>query len=114
MTFVEVLKNEYITNDGPQIEIVLGADIAKQTVFAERPYYIPAPPPVATATGDEFSDMILVPKKKPQATAESGSTGSLPSTSTLRTPESSLPSDETASPQVIVVPPQPNASGVQA
>jgi hypothetical protein len=93
MTFVEVMKNEYVTNDGPKIEIVLGSDIAKQTVFAERPYYIPAPPHTNTATGDDFSEMILTPKKKPQTPIQSGTTTNLPNIPPLPTTESSVSPD---------------------
>ncbi len=113
MTFVEVMKNEYITNDGPQIEIVLGADIAKQTVFAERPYYIPAPPPQPTSTGDVFSDMILTPKRKPQTPPQSGSSGGTLSMPTPPTSESPLPVNETQNIPTTPLTPQGDTPNIQ-
>lgn len=46
---VIVPHNEYVTNDGPKIEIVLGDDIESHFPFVTPVYYIPAPPPTSTS-----------------------------------------------------------------
>jgi LCP family protein required for cell wall assembly len=46
-----VIHNEYITTDGPRIEIVVGNDIGSYFTFAKPAYYLPYLAPPVTGTG---------------------------------------------------------------
>ena len=48
-----VLRNEYVTTEGPRIEIVVGNDIGSYFTFAKPAYYLPYLPP--SSTGSEES-----------------------------------------------------------
>jgi len=45
LPYTIVPHNEYITDDGPKIEIVLGDDMDSFFPFVTPTYYLPAPPP---------------------------------------------------------------------
>lgn len=50
LPYITVQHNEYVTDDGPKIEIVLGDDMEEYFPFVTPTYYIPAPPPSASGT----------------------------------------------------------------
>jgi LCP family protein required for cell wall assembly len=52
LPYLTVTHNEYITDDGPKIEIVLGDDMENYFPFVTPIYYIPAPPPSTTPSGE--------------------------------------------------------------
>lgn len=55
-----VMRNEYITTDGPRIEIVIGNDIASYFTFSKPAYYLPyiAPTPTETSTASTLSPSV--------------------------------------------------------
>lgn len=84
-----VIHNEYITTDGPRIEIVIGNDIGSYFTFAKPAYYLPYLPPSATGSNDEtraddtiVSGEKITPKttttKKPKTITDSVSTVNTP------------------------------------
>jgi LytR_cpsA_psr family len=52
LPYITVQHNEYVTDDGPKIEIVLGDDMEEYFPFVTPTYYIPEPPPSATGTSN--------------------------------------------------------------
>lgn len=81
---VIVPHNEYVTNDGPKIEIVLGDDIESHFPFVTPVYYIPAPPP--TNTSGEMSVGSGSPKTNtPTKVINSGKTTNSQSSQKINT-----------------------------
>ena len=70
-----VLRNEYVTTEGPRIEIVIGNDIGSYFTFAKPAYYLPYLPPSSTGSeeviqtekttisGESKSSNTTAPKK---------------------------------------------------
>lgn len=84
--------NEYVTNDGPKIEIVLGDDITSYFPFVTPVYYIPAPPPTST------SGETTVGSGNPKTTSPTKTTTSTQIKNTQTPPKTTIqtPIDQTS------------------
>ncbi len=82
--YIIVPHNEYVTDDGPKIEIVLWDDIATYFPFVTPLYYIPTPPPTNSGWATSWEAKVLSSEihtgsakpKVPQSTTRKQTTSS--------------------------------------
>jgi hypothetical protein len=72
LPYLTVTHNEYITDDGPKIEIVLGDDMESYFPFVTPIYYIPAPPPSVNTSGEVQSNVSGERKSTPSTQVSKG------------------------------------------
>ena len=81
LPYIIVPHNEYISTDGPKIEIVLGDDMDSYFPFIAPVYYIPTPPAVSGETNNSSKSSSGI-QKNTQSSTNAPKTNTTPSTNT--------------------------------